>query len=92
MTTKAPIQLGQEVIDDVTGLKGIAYGRTTYLHGCDRITIQPKVDKEGKVPHAHECDEPQVSVIGETKLAPPPEVKKTGGPMTVARPRNSIHR
>ena len=86
------IKLGQKVRDNVTGLEGIAYGRTTYLHGCDRITIQPCVDKEGKVPPAWECDEPQVEAVGPSAIPEQtPEQRKAGGPMTPARTRNSIH-
>lgn len=44
------INLGDKVKDSVTGFSGIAIGRTTWLHGCDRITVQPEgVDKQGKL-------------------------------------------
>ena len=39
------IKLGQEVRDRVTGFKGIATARTTYLQGCDRISVQPQISK-----------------------------------------------
>ena len=82
------IELGQKVRDQITGLEGIAYGRTTYLYGCDRITIQPPVDKDGKVPPAWECDEPQVEVIDEAIISEQTmEQRKAGGPMSLARSR-----
>lgn len=77
------IKLGQKVRDRVTGLEGIAYGRSTWLFGCDRITIQPPVDKDGKVPDAWSCDEPQVEVIDEAVISEQsPAQRKVGGPMS----------
>jgi hypothetical protein len=73
------INLGDKVKDTVTGFVGIAIGRTTWLHGCDRITVQPTgLTKEGKVFEAQSFDEPQLEIIGK-------KVKKegnhrTGGP------------
>ena len=75
------IQLGDKVKDTVTGFKGIAMARTTWLQGCDRITIQPKgVDKDGKTYRNETFDEPQVEVITPRKK-PIPRKSKTGGPM-----------
>lgn len=50
--TKAPVagepELGDKVKDVVTGFAGIAGARIKYLHGCDRIGIEPtKLDKDG---------------------------------------------
>jgi len=42
------IKLGDKVKDTITGIQGIAIGRTTWLTGCDRITIQP-IPKKGEV-------------------------------------------
>ena len=59
------IKLGDKVKDSVTGFKGIAVGRTEYLHGCIRITIQPEgMNKEGKTFECETFDEPQVIKIG----------------------------
>ena len=67
------VKLGQTVKDTITGLIGTAVARTEWMHGCVRITIQPKVDKDGKVPGNHTCDEPQVEVVD---TARPEEPKK----------------
>lgn len=72
------ITLGSEVVDRVTGFRGIAIGRTMYLNGCARVGIQPKVDKDGKVPDAIWFDEPQLKVLKESKVPLGP--RDTGGP------------
>lgn len=57
------IELGDEVKHIHTGFKGVASARTTYLSGCDRITILPKVGKDGKMGEPVAFDEPEVEVI-----------------------------
>jgi len=71
------INLGDEVKHSITGVKGIATARTHYLSGCDRITVQPKVKKDGTLPDALMFDEPEIEIIKAKK----PKVKKakTGG-------------
>ena len=58
------IELGVQVKDQVTGLTGIAVARTCWLNGCVRITVQPKVDKEGKDVSTVCVDEFQCTVSG----------------------------
>jgi len=59
------IKLGSKVRDNISGFTGIAIGRTEWLHGCARITIQPPVDKDGKHQDAATFDEQQVELIEE---------------------------
>lgn len=40
--------LGDEVKDKVTGFKGAISGRTEWLYGCRRYTVQPTKLKDGK--------------------------------------------
>ena len=42
------IGLGMTVKDIITGLTGVAVCRSSYLTGCDRISIQPLELKDGK--------------------------------------------
>ena len=71
------VQLGDEVRDKVTGFKGIVMGITEWLYGCRRITVQPKLDKDGKIVDPQAFDEDAIEVIK-------PKIKKssnrTGGP------------
>lgn len=73
------IKLGQEVKDKVTGFTGVAIGRTEWINGCARVIVQPKVDKDGKVPDCLNIDEPQLEVTGEGAYKK--EETNTGGPL-----------
>ena len=42
------IELGSMVRDKVTGFKGMATGRTVYLHDEPRVLVEPTLDDEGK--------------------------------------------
>jgi len=71
------VKLGQEVIDPITGFRGIAVGRTDWLYGCARIGLQGKLNKDGTVPDVQWFDELQLE--GE----PPDEW--IGGPTATPR-------
>ena len=74
------IKLGDYVRDVVTGFEGTAVSDHNYLHGCRRITLQPKVDKDGKVPDSVTFDEPSLEVVpGSTSLNGTSDTS-TGGP------------
>ena len=73
------INLGDKVKDTVTGFVGIAIGRTTWLHGCDRIIVQPEgLNKEGKIFENNSFDEPQLEVVGAKRVKEGGH--STGGP------------
>ena len=84
------INLGDKVKCKITGLVGIAIGRTTYLHGCDHIAIKPAEIKDGKPVDAVWLDEPQVEVVkaGHYKVTPA-EDRKPGGP-SLQRPARKL--
>lgn len=62
------IQLGDEVKDTISGFSGIAVCRHTYLQGCDRISVQPKINKDGELKDSLAFDEPQLEVIKPKKV------------------------
>lgn len=81
------INLGDEVIDKVSGFRGVAVARHTYLNGCARISVQPKVNDDMKLPDSMSFDEPQLESLTRAVAAPGPQ--DTGGPekhMPTARP------
>lgn len=85
---KPAVKLGDEAKDTVTGFKGIAVAITTWLNGCQRITLQPqKVQKDGKVSESATFDIEQIVVLKAAACkAYPPVVevarpKESGGPM-----------
>lgn len=77
------IKLGQQVRDAVTGLTGIAVSIHTYMQGCRRITIQPPMAADGKVPDPYTVDEHQLEVVSDGLMArvdPAPPAERRGGP------------
>lgn len=72
------IYLGDKVRDKVSGFEGIAVTRHTYLNGCNRISVQPAIDKDGKLPEYEAFDEPQLEVI--ESMAVEGDDGHTGGP------------
>lgn len=74
------VTLGDEVKDKVTGFLGIAVARHTYLQGCNRISVQPSVDKDGKNQESCTFDEPQLIVIASQKVVAGDDSGATGGP------------
>jgi hypothetical protein len=83
------VNLGDEVRDTVTGFSGIAVSCHTYLQGCNRITVQPPVDKDGKNQDTCSFDEPQLEVITPQKIKARSGSNLTGGPekyVPTARP------
>jgi hypothetical protein len=73
--------LGKKVKDKVSGFEGIVVGRHTFLAGCDRYSVQPPVDKDGKLPEQQTFDDPQLKIVKEKKVVIKGE--KPGGPMPV---------
>lgn len=65
---KTKLELGDEVRHIHTGFKGVATSRATYLSGCDRVTISPKVGKDGKLGDACSFDEPEIEVLKAKKV------------------------
>lgn len=77
MATK--VELGSKVRDTVTGLTGTAVAYTKWLNGCERIVIQPPLDKDGKVPDSHSVDIQQIEIVEAVKVEPNAPAK-VGGP------------
>lgn len=75
------IELGTVVKDRITGFSGVAIARTLWLFGCDRILVQPKDVKDGKIVEAQAFDEMQLELVDEPMFEPKvPTLEKTGGP------------
>ena len=74
------INLGDEVEDMVSGFKGIVVARHSYLQGCARVSIQPIVDKDGRLPESRTFDEPQLKCIAVGKVKRQADFYDPGGP------------
>lgn len=71
------IPLGVIVKDVVTGFTGVAENRASFLYGCDRYCVQPKVGEDGKIPEPQMIDEPQLEIVdGESRVMTPRHTPK----------------
>ena len=78
--SKIELRLGDTVRDKVSGFKGIAIARYSYLQGCDRFCLQPPVDKDGKLPDTANFDEPQLEVMSKQTVKKTADKSNQGGP------------
>ena len=74
--SKFEYNLGDQLHDKVTGLKGICIGRIEYLNGCVQYAIKPRIGNDGKVYDAEWVDSQQVERVGKGLNV---EQKQTGG-------------
>lgn len=81
----AKFALRAKVKDQITGLEGTVVARTEWLNGCWRYTLQPALDKDGKMPDTLGFDELQLTLVEETAHIPS---KNTGGPRD--EPRQAV--
>ena len=57
------VKLGDMVKDKITGFEGLTLEKSEYLNGCIQFEVQPRIDKEGKIPESSHIDEQQLEVI-----------------------------
>lgn len=75
------LALGDEVQDRVTEARGRIIGFTQWFSGCAVATVQPSLDKDGKLPDTWGFDVTRLKKIGSFAEAAPQRV--TGGPQPV---------
>jgi len=63
------VKVGQRVRHPRSGLEGQVLGRTEWLHGCVRLTVQPDGAKDGRPFDTFSDDEPEFEAV--TVAAPP---------------------
>lgn len=71
------IELGDVAKDTITGFTGVVIGRMKWLHGCERLTLQPQELKDGKPIEWVTFDEPQLELV---RRAAVEGTSRTGGP------------
>lgn len=71
------IAMGTKVRCKISGYEGIITGRTEWLYGCLRYTVQSPGLKDGKPIDAIGSDEDALEVVGESIAEP---IKARGGP------------
>lgn len=73
----ATIKLGDLARDTITGFTGVVVAETKWLHGCVRLTLQPKALHDGKPIESQTFDSPQLELVPATRE---PSTSGTGGP------------
>lgn len=68
------IKLGNEYKDVISGFTGIAIARTEWINGCVRVTLSPKLDKDGKFQDSVCLDVEQLEATGNAITITPKEV------------------
>lgn len=63
------IALGDLAKDTITGFEGVCIAETQWLHGCRRITLQPRELKDGKAIESASFDEPQCALVSRAVVA-----------------------
>lgn len=78
--TVTRIVLGSQIKDPITGFKGTAVAKYIYMTGCTRISVQPKVDKDGKIPEPGTFDESTLEIVSLPKKPMARSTADDGGP------------
>lgn len=65
---KNEVELGDEVACKITGYKGVVTAYAKMLTGCDRVIVQPPIDKDGKMVDSTWIDVASVEVIKKRKV------------------------
>lgn len=71
------VKLGEAYRDVVSGYEGVAVAYTLWLNGCLRVCLQPKVNKDGKLPDNQTFDFEQLKPLGNPVKMP--GVKRESG-------------
>jgi len=75
------MKLGDRVKDTLTGFEGILVGKTEWLYGCIRVSIEPTELKDGKRIEPDWFDEQRVVRVKKSKPSISADsVATTGGP------------
>lgn len=75
-----PINLGDTARDVITGFAGVVICEANWLHGCRRLTLQPRELKDGKPVDYLTFDEPQLERVDAPQQAATTVTVDTGGP------------
>lgn len=82
-TVNFEYELGLEVEDIISGVKGIINARSQWINGCIRYSLQPKASKTdpSKMPEGYWLDEEQIKVLNKHVVM---KKRNTGGPTTIS--------
>lgn len=95
--TEEKIELGDIAKDTVTNFKGVVVAETRWLHGCRRLSLQPRgVGADGKLHGQESFDEQQLKLIRKgavrTTANPRATAPVPGGPRPEPQRRPEVRR
>lgn len=61
---------GQTVESKISGFSGMITSRADHLNGCNRYWVQPRIDKDGKIPDGYWIDEGELMAIKPAEIEP----------------------
>ena len=61
-------EIGDEVLDSISGFKGVITARTEYLYGTINYHVKPMELKDNKPQEEESIEEPQVQLLTKNKL------------------------
>ncbi len=62
------IRLGDLAKDSLTGFTGVVVAITDWIHGCRRLTLQPRALKDGRPIESYTVDAPQCQLVKSGKF------------------------
>lgn len=72
--------LGKKVKCRFTGFSGRVMAFAVHITGCDRLSVQPPTDKDGKLPDSYWFDVTQLDVVEDEPKVEAKQGEKPGGP------------
>ena len=84
--TNFKFNLGDIVVDEITGFQGVVTLRSQWLNCCNTYGVQPKELKDGVPQERQNFDEPQLRIVEEKVHK---EHRETGGPERHV-PKNNV--
>jgi hypothetical protein len=84
--------LGFTAKDKITGLEGVIVAQTSYLTGCDRVSIQPRDTKDGKTADWVSFDIGIVDIVTSVPRITLNVVEAEVGKKTTGGPQPSVDR
>lgn len=62
--------LGKLAKDKITGFEGVITSKHNYITGCAQYGLQPKIDKDGKIPDKQYFDEGRIEFLPADQILP----------------------
>jgi len=86
-TPEFKFDLGDELLDTITGFQGICTARHQWIHNCNTYSLQHQKLKDGKPIERETFDEPQLKIVKKEVIK---SKRNTGGPTDAPSQTNRL--